>query len=154
MLLYFDRAVGTFLLYRFERAQFEALQAGAAMSMSMSASASTSASTASLAIPSLTTTTASSSGFSPCDVFGVEHLLRVLVKLPHLLSLARLDPSDSRIMQARLGDLAQFLARKQARFFGADYTRASPEYVRAWAVIDRSSRAPWDPIHVTSAART
>lgn len=56
--LYFDKALPLILLYRQEREQYERLRAA----------------------------TSKGKEFVPSDIYGAEHLLRLFVRLPHLLA--------------------------------------------------------------------
>jgi mortality factor 4-like protein 1 len=100
---YFDEALPVCLLYRFERPQYVSLfESGAAAAA------------------------------APCDVYGGEHLLRLLVKLPALLAHAALSEEELRHLGVRLGDLAKWLlARTRSLFLTDAYVRVDDGYVAA-----------------------
>ena len=82
--LYFDRALPTYLLYRFERPQFEEYVQGRPSEDQRSMS----------------------------EVYGAEHLLRLMVKLPSLLRMADLDAGDASVLQARLGEFLRCVSNR------------------------------------------
>jgi mortality factor 4-like protein 1 len=100
--LYFDRALPTLLLYRFERAQFEEYV--------------------------LTRPEGDRRPLS--EVYGAEHLLRLLVKLPDILASAALPAEDSRILDARVRELVRFLNVNLPRYFRNDYVDPPIAYVQ------------------------
>ncbi len=88
---YFDRALGSILLYRFERAQYEKevglRPAGTAMS----------------------------------DVYGPQHLLRVFVKLPALLAWTSLVDHELQALERRAAEFLAFLEKSKERYFPWSY---------------------------------
>jgi len=60
-------------------------------------------------------------GAAPSDVYGAEHLLRLLAKLPVLLAKTDLGPAEAAATSAKLGELAKFLRDDRAALFAADY---------------------------------
>ena len=73
--MYFDRALPVILLYRAERPQFEDIQRRFDGKKRF------------------------------CEVYGVEHLLRLFVRLPHLLAHADIGEADLTLLLSRLQDL-------------------------------------------------
>ena len=63
--MYFDRALPLILLYRHEREQYEAIKAQCI-----------------------------DKDFKPSEVYGAEHLLRLFVRLPHLLAQTAMNPQE------------------------------------------------------------
>jgi len=95
--VYFDRALGTSLLYRFERPQYEEQVKNNGKDQHMS------------------------------DIYGAEHLLRLIVKLPSLFMHTTLDEDQISILQKNLGQFIVFL--QKSSYFGGDYSDpADPEY--------------------------
>ncbi|CAM8879342.1 unnamed protein product [Rhodiola kirilowii] len=58
---------------------------------------------------------------SPSTVYGAEHLLRLFVKLPDLLSFLNIDQETSVHLQQRLADFLKFLQKHQITFFRSSY---------------------------------
>ncbi|CAM8879347.1 unnamed protein product [Rhodiola kirilowii] len=58
---------------------------------------------------------------SPSTVYGAEHLLRLFVKLPDLLSFLNIDQETSVHLQQRLADFLKFLQKHQITFFQSSY---------------------------------
>uniref|UniRef100_A0A7N0UDN3 Chromo domain-containing protein n=1 Tax=Kalanchoe fedtschenkoi TaxID=63787 RepID=A0A7N0UDN3_KALFE len=58
---------------------------------------------------------------SPSTVYGAEHLLRLFVKLPELLSFLNIDQETSMRLQQRLLDFLKFLQKHQSTFFLSAY---------------------------------
>ena len=48
-----------------------------------------------------------------CDMYGPEHLARLFVKLPSLLQDSPLDSDSQKFLEARLGELVRWLARRE-----------------------------------------
>ncbi|XP_026446001.1 protein MRG1-like isoform X1 [Papaver somniferum] len=58
---------------------------------------------------------------SPSSVYGAEHLLRLFVKLPELLSYANIEEEASTRLHTKLIDLLKFLQKNQSTFFLSAY---------------------------------
>jgi mortality factor 4-like protein 1 len=101
LLLYFDRCLSCFLLYKFERQQLKLYLA--------------------------TRPPSDKRCFS--QLYGAEHLLRLFVKLPVLLGHAKLPLADLATLEGRLESLIGFLDSNRERLFTRDYVRASASYV-------------------------
>ncbi len=58
-------------------------------------------------------------GTCPCDVFGGEHLVRLLVKLPELVPVAHMSPAHILALEARLHELMGMMCelKNQGKFF-------------------------------------
>jgi mortality factor 4-like protein 1 len=74
-----------------------------------------------------------------CDVYGPEHLLRLFVRLPHLLAHADIGESELLLLQSRLQDLFKFLAK--ADCFPASVYVARPAAAVAAASPDAATAA-------------
>ncbi|OMJ28201.1 Chromatin modification-related protein eaf3 [Smittium culicis] len=95
---YFDKALGTILLYRFERYQYqEILQLHPDSKMS--------------------------------DIYGAEHLLRLFVQLPALVSQANMDDESLIVLKDYLSDFLKYLQKNISVFFVEKYKTPSPSYV-------------------------
>lgn len=55
--------------------------------------------------------------FTPIDVYGAEHLLRLLIKIPSILVKTNLSPSEVSQLTARLSELVRYLAQHKADLF-------------------------------------
>jgi len=86
---------------------------------------------------------------SLCDVYGAEHLLRLLVKLPSLFTETTMSDVQVGIVQKCISDFIRFFHKKQAEFFAGPYTEpmddaytrrvpAAPANQAAQAVADKS----------------
>mmetsp|Transcript_30000 Transcript_30000/g.71480 ORF Transcript_30000/g.71480 Transcript_30000/m.71480 type:complete len:243 (-) Transcript_30000:40-768(-) len=60
-------------------------------------------------------------GKAPSTIFGAEHLLRLVVKMPELLSATEVTDMQLGIVQSQLHDLVSFLANNQAAYFTYQY---------------------------------
>ncbi|MED6218578.1 hypothetical protein PIB30_027916 [Stylosanthes scabra] len=58
---------------------------------------------------------------TPSTVYGAEHLLRLFVKLPELLSQASIEEESLTELQAQLVDILRFLQRNQSTYFLSTY---------------------------------
>lgn len=99
---YFDRAVGSVLLYKFERPQFQDQVAAA-----------------------------KASDKAMCDLYGPIHMLRLFVKLPELLAQTALSKSEHAILQTQLADFLKYLLKEQDTCFGAQFYQDTEDDYRA-----------------------
>jgi len=106
---YFEKALGKLLLYRFERPQYVAHLAKA-----------------------------QAAGKSMSEVYGAEHLLRLFVKLPSLLSASKLDPREAIVLGSKLNDFLKFLDKKAQTntLFQQEYEATDQEYVQKAQAAD------------------
>lgn len=84
---YFNEAVRPVLLYRPEMEQLEALQRNGKLPTDLA------------------------------DLYGPEHLLRLFVKLPGLLSKPNLDEDSAKFLETKVSSLVKFLAKKADEYF-------------------------------------
>ncbi|KAJ8490182.1 hypothetical protein ONZ45_g1961 [Pleurotus djamor] len=106
LLVYFDRALGMNLLYRFERPQYAGIRkqyvtgphivVGHELEMS--------------------------------KVYGAEHLLRMLVSLPHMISNSTMDPESVGILRDYVNELLLYMEQERSRLFQREYESASMQY--------------------------
>lgn len=96
--LYFDKALGNILLYRFERKQFNDIQK-------------------------------ENPEKKVSEIYGAEHLLRLFVQFPLLLSDTNLDQDSLTILQQYLTDFLKFFSKNQKKYFLTEYENASPVYI-------------------------
>ncbi|PVU88671.1 hypothetical protein BB560_006349 [Smittium megazygosporum] len=96
--LYFDKALGTILLYRFERYQYQKiLKDHPKTSMS--------------------------------DIYGAEHLLRLFVQLPSLVSQANMDEETLLILKDYINDFLKYMQKNIKTIFIERYETPTPSYV-------------------------
>ncbi|KAL0366205.1 UNVERIFIED_CONTAM: protein MRG1 [Sesamum radiatum] len=62
---------------------------------------------------------------SPSGVYGAEHLLRLFVKLPEMLSCIQIEMETLTELQQRLHDFLRFLQSNQSAFFQSNYQTTS-----------------------------
>ncbi|XP_031110388.1 protein MRG1 [Ipomoea triloba] len=65
-----------------------------------------------------------SDNVSPSSVYGAEHLLRLFVKLPELLSYVKIEEETVIRLQQKLLDFLKFLQKNQGAFFVSTYETA------------------------------
>ncbi|ORX98279.1 MRG-domain-containing protein [Basidiobolus meristosporus CBS 931.73] len=94
---YFNKALGTILLYRFEREQFSDF-------------------------------TVESPQQEAADIYGAEHLLRLFVQMPMLLSHANMEQDGISIMRDHFSHFLNYL-QENKHYFLDEYDNASPEYI-------------------------
>ncbi|CAI9110238.1 OLC1v1010233C2 [Oldenlandia corymbosa var. corymbosa] len=58
---------------------------------------------------------------SPSSVYGAEHLLRLFVKMPELLSCVKIEEETLVLLQQKLVDFLKFLQKNQGTFFLSAY---------------------------------
>jgi len=78
--VYFNEALGAFLLYRFERQQYAHIKQ-------------------------------TNPDTVMADIYGAEHLLRLFVKLPSLLSMTNMDDEDIRLVCTTMDEFLQYVAQ-------------------------------------------
>ena len=103
---YFDTTLGRILLYRFERQQY------------------------------LEARTAWEAGKGewegkngPGDVYGAEHLCRLLVKMPELIAQTNMDTQSVNRLREELVKLTSWVAKRADSMFAAEYEGATQEYI-------------------------
>lgn len=122
--MYFDRCLPTFLLYRFERVQFESFARERG-----------------------------EDSLGPSTVYGAEHLLRLFVKLPQVLAQVTLGKEEGETLVTVVNDLLRFMTKQASILFSPEhYVRASPEYIAAVATAT-SAALPRIPFAATMEAR-
>ncbi|KAI5122398.1 hypothetical protein M0805_002949 [Coniferiporia weirii] len=111
--LYFDRALGANLLYRFERPQYrqqrELYVTGSHVIVGQQKEMS--------------------------EVYGAEHLLRMIVSLPAMVSQSKMDPESVSILKDYVHELLRFMVVERNRIFLREYETASSHYQN---IISRS----------------
>lgn len=141
--LYFDKALGQNLLYRFERTQYLNARKGANVIGGVPANDSTSAATPTT--PSTTSNKGKREVSSndlldvdvkpPSTIYGAEHLLRLFVNLPAIIAHTTMDASSVTILRDHLEEFLQFLVKeKEKGKLFAKYEPASPAYHRISSV--------------------
>lgn len=95
---YFDAALGTMLLYKFERNQYN------------------------------TVIHKSKTEIKPSKVYGAEHLLRLLIKFPTLLDKADIEPSKLALITEKVNEFAKFLHKNGRIVFLPEYEPAGATY--------------------------
>ena len=104
---YFDRALGSILLYRFEREQFEEIcKANKDKKVS--------------------------------ELYGIEHLCRLFMKLPYLLTRTFMEDQDMHTLQIRINDLLRFLGKESTS--EDSYKRATAKYSDNFEAAIKSSK--------------
>ncbi|KAI3612436.1 chromo domain-containing protein required for cell polarity [Moniliophthora roreri] len=105
--IYFDRALGSNLLYRFERPQYagvrkqyitgQTVKIGEEKEMSV--------------------------------VYGAEHLLRMLVSLPQLIMNSQMDIESVGLLRDYVNELLKFMEAQKDRIFQKEYETTEPSYI-------------------------
>lgn len=101
---YFDKCLGRLLLYKFERVQYQDFyqqwMAGGECKHK-----------------------------SPVDTYGAEHLARLLVTLPELVSQTNMDQQSVNRLREELVKFANWFSRHSNDYFVSEYEAASQEYI-------------------------
>lgn len=99
LLLYFDKALPMILLFRYERDQYDQIVSKSQQN--------------GLPAP------------LPSSIYGAEHLLRLFVRIPRLMSGTSFQASEMQSVQSKLSDFVKYLQKQQARYFNtSDYVIA------------------------------
>ncbi|OAQ80247.1 histone acetylase complex subunit [Purpureocillium lilacinum] len=103
---YFEKALSRILLYRFERHQY-------------------------MEIRKLwdTNTEENAQYKNVCDVYGAEHLARLIVSLPDLLAQTNMDQQSVSRLREEIGKFTVWLARNCETYFVKEYETPSQEYI-------------------------
>ncbi|KHO01846.1 keratinolytic protein [Metarhizium album ARSEF 1941] len=101
---YFEKALSRILLYRFERHQYIELR-------------------------KLWDNVESPEYKSVCDVYGAEHLARLIVSLPELLAQTNMDQQSVSRLREEIGKFTVWLGRHCETYFVSEYETPSQEYV-------------------------
>lgn len=114
---YFNRALPLILLYRQEREQYESVMEGRSYGCTSSSSSSDSGSSSSSTSSSSSSrsSSGSSKGKPPSQVYGAEHLMRLLTKMPRLMQAVLIGKAELAQMQARLNEVIKYI--EKGKFF-------------------------------------
>ncbi|KAJ2935591.1 hypothetical protein H1R20_g1350, partial [Candolleomyces eurysporus] len=104
---YFDKALGSNLLYRFERLQYSEIRKRYWTGQDV--------------VVGVTEKEMS------C-IYGAEHLLRMLVTLPQMIAQTSLDPESVGHIRDYVNELLQYMVRERDRLFLKEYDNAPPAY--------------------------
>ncbi|KAF9643274.1 MRG-domain-containing protein [Thelephora ganbajun] len=104
--VYFDRSLGANLLYRFERPQYAEIRKRFVTGPNVKVGTEKEMSA----------------------VYGAEHLLRMVVSLPQLVSTSSMDPESVGIVKDYAHELMAYMVKERERLFQRDYDNASPQY--------------------------
>ncbi|KAH8826806.1 MRG-domain-containing protein [Flagelloscypha sp. PMI_526] len=106
--IYFDKSLGAKLLYRFERPQYESVRHKYMLGQHLP--------------PAVFPDKPMS------EVYGGEHLLRMLVILPEMISASQLDSESVFLLQNYVNELLRYLARNKEQYFLSAYENTAPQY--------------------------
>ena len=67
---------------------------------------------------------------SMCEIYGVEHLLRLFIRLGSALSYSNFDEKSMQFVVSCIQDFLNYLSREAETLFNLDYVNATPEYHR------------------------
>jgi len=104
--VYFDRSLGANLLYRFERPQYAEIRKRFVTGPNVKVGTEKEMSA----------------------VYGAEHLLRMIVSLPQLVSTSSMDPESVGIVKEYAHELMAYMVKEREHLFQRDYDNASPQY--------------------------
>ncbi|KAH9035008.1 MRG-domain-containing protein [Lactarius pseudohatsudake] len=104
--VYFDKALGSNLLYRFERPQYADIRkryvTGPTVQVSQEREMS--------------------------SIYGAEHLLRMIVSLPAMVAGSTMDPESVGLVRDYVTELMTYMMDQRARLFQREYDSASLQY--------------------------
>ncbi|KAN0139241.1 MRG domain containing protein [Lactarius tabidus] len=104
--VYFDKALGSNLLYRFERPQYADIRkryvTGPTVQVSQEREMS--------------------------SIYGAEHLLRMIVSLPAMVAGSTMDPESVGLVRDYVTELMTYMMDQKARLFQKEYDSASLQY--------------------------
>jgi len=106
LVVYFDRSLGANLLYRFERPQFAEVRKKYKTGQQVVIGTEKEVS----------------------QVYGAEHLLRMLVSLPGMIASSSLDQESVTLVRDYVNELLEWMVRERARIFQTEYESANLQY--------------------------
>ncbi|KAJ6602533.1 MRG-domain-containing protein [Mycena vulgaris] len=106
ILVYFDRSLANHLLYRFERPQYTTIRARYITGQDVVIGQEKEMS----------------------EVYGAEHLLRMLVTLPTMIAQSTLDAESTDIVRDYVNELLAWMLQEQSRLFQPEYIEAPVGY--------------------------
>lgn len=98
IVLYFDKALGNNLLYRFERAQYLDIRRKTGELKPMS------------------------------EVYGAEHLLRLIVNLPSYIAHTTMDTESVNMMREHISEMMKWMIKEMERLFLKEYETTTMQY--------------------------
>jgi len=101
---YFEKALSRILLYRFERHQYMEMR-------------------------KLIDSEEDTLHKSVCDIYGAEHLARLIVTLPELLAQTNMDQQSVSRLREEIGKFTIWLGKEAKTYFVSEYETPSQEYV-------------------------
>lgn len=104
---YFTRCLGRILLYKFEKLQYAEIRKAWDNAP----------------------TGGDMDGKGPGDVYGPEHLARLVVKLPELIAQTNMDRQSVDRLREEMTKLCLWLSRNSGTYFTAAYEKPTPEYL-------------------------
>lgn len=130
--LYFDKSLAQNLLYRFEREQY--VQMRKLHGPQPRDEEPKPARRGRAAQQEVPVNAASQLDLEASDMYGAEHLLRLFVNLPDIVSHTSMDPASVSLLRDHVHAFLAFLAEEQARLFCQAYQEPSPAYHRLHSV--------------------
>ncbi|KAI0791376.1 MRG-domain-containing protein [Abortiporus biennis] len=106
LVTYFDRAIGANLLYRFERPQYAEMRR--------------------IYVTGQDVIIGQEKDMS--QVYGAEHLLRMLVSLPQMVASSAMDAESITLVKEYVNELMAWMAKERERIFVSEYESASLAY--------------------------
>ncbi|KAF8301449.1 MRG-domain-containing protein [Clavulina sp. PMI_390] len=103
---YFDRALGSLLLYRFERAQYADMRKQFVTGQHVEAG----------------------SNRTMSSIYGAEHLARLLVKLPEMVACTTMDDASVLLLREYVTELMRWMCERKEKLFLSEYQTPSISY--------------------------
>lgn len=130
--LYFDKSLAQNLLYRFEREQYVQMRKQHGPKACEDEPKPARRGRASQ--QEVPVNAAGQLDLEASDMYGAEHLLRLFVNLPDIVSQTNMDPESVSILRDHVHAFLAFLAQEQKRLFCQAYQEPSPAYHRLHSV--------------------
>lgn len=108
LMIYFNASLPKILLYNFERQQYEDRFPASQNNDGGDAT---------------------ENPLSPTSVYGAEHLLRLLLKLPHIMDTSTVPKDKLRIITDKVNDLCKYLVKNGRILFLSEYEQAPQAYI-------------------------
>ncbi|KAK2625839.1 hypothetical protein QTJ16_005151 [Diplocarpon rosae] len=102
---YFEKCLGRVLLYRFERSQYQEVREGMGAKEGEFA------------------------GKTICDIYGAEHLCRLIVTLPELIAQTNMDTQSVNRLREELTKMTMWLGKNASKYFNNEYETPGAEYI-------------------------
>uniref|UniRef100_A0A7S4F0T1 MRG domain-containing protein n=1 Tax=Chrysotila carterae TaxID=13221 RepID=A0A7S4F0T1_CHRCT len=74
------------------------------------------------------------------EIYGAEHMLRLFVKLPEILSHCKLKHEQAIVLNTKVVELLKFMVPNRHKFFTTNFIAPNDEYAQWWGTVDSACK--------------